>query len=47
VELLVRVGARLSAGEPLCILHTQTTGELDYALDYARRAQDIFQIKRG
>jgi thymidine phosphorylase len=47
VELLVRVGARLSAGEPLCILHAQTTGELDYALDYARRAQDIFQIERS
>jgi thymidine phosphorylase len=31
----VKIGDHVEAGDPLCTLHAQAPGELDYALDYA------------
>lgn len=44
VELHVRLGATVNAGEPLCTVHSQAPGELAYALDYAAANADIFEI---
>lgn len=46
IEMHVRLGAVLEAGEPLCTVCSETTGELQYALDYARDALAIFEIDR-
>lgn len=45
VELLVRVGQSVGRGDPLCLVHAQTRGELHYALDYAGANPDIFDIE--
>ncbi|HSM96888.1 MAG TPA: thymidine phosphorylase family protein [Rhizomicrobium sp.] len=45
VELLVRVGHHIAAGQELCIVHAESPGELDYALDYAAAHDDIFRIE--
>ena len=42
----VRLGAVLEAGEPLCTVYSETTGELQYALDYACDVLAIFEIDR-
>jgi thymidine phosphorylase len=47
VVLNVRLSDDLAAGQPLCTVHTQTVGELEYALDYSRRVEDIFCIERN
>ena len=44
VELHVKVGSTVTAGEPLCTVHAEATGELAYALDYAAAHPDIFTI---
>lgn len=44
VELHVRLGDRIARGMPLCTLHAETRGELDYALTYAQANPDIFHI---
>jgi len=46
VEMHVRLGAVLEAGEPLCTVYSETTGELQYALDYACDVLAIFEIDR-
>jgi thymidine phosphorylase len=46
IEMHVRLGAVLEAGEPLCTVCSETTGELQYALDYAREVLAIFEIDR-
>lgn len=35
VDLHVRLGDEIRVGDPICTLHAQSRGELDYALDYA------------
>jgi thymidine phosphorylase len=45
VELHVRLGDVVRAGEPLCTLHADTAGELNYALDYAASMSDIIGIR--
>lgn len=47
VELHVRLDETVSAGEPLCTLHADTSGELRYALDYASANPDIITIDQG
>jgi thymidine phosphorylase len=45
VELLVRLGDTIEAGQPLCLIHAETNGELSYALNYAFGAGEIFLIE--
>lgn len=44
VELNVMLGVRIVVGQPLCVVHAETPGELSYALDYAAANADIFEI---
>jgi thymidine phosphorylase len=44
VELHVRLGDVVSAGQPLCTVHADAPGELAYALDYATANLDIFTL---
>ncbi|WP_433994102.1 hypothetical protein [Afipia felis] len=44
VYLTTHLGTRVSAGEPLCILHAETPGALHYALDYAAANPDIIEV---
>jgi thymidine phosphorylase len=44
VSLHVRLGTRVAAGEPVCTVHAETPGELNYALDYAAANPDIVRI---
>ena len=45
VELHVKVGERVTIGEPLCTVHSESPGELAYALDYASKNQDIIEVQ--
>lgn len=45
VELLVRVGQRLVAGEPLYLIHAETGGELTYAATYAAARPHIVMVE--
>lgn len=47
VELHVKIGVSVSRGQPLCTVHAETPGELQYALDYATAAESIFAIAPG
>lgn len=44
VELLVKVGDLVSAGEPLAIVHAEAPGELDYAFEYAAGMANIISV---
>lgn len=44
VELHVRVGDRLAARQPLCTVHAEAPGELEYALNYAVANPDTISI---
>ncbi len=44
LELHVRTGDEVAAGTPLCTLHAQASGELEYAFSYAL-AHDPFGIQ--
>lgn len=44
LELLCRVGDTIVAGQPLFTLHAESSGELDYALAFARENEDIVAI---
>jgi thymidine phosphorylase len=46
VDLHVRVGDLVTAGQPLCTVHADTSGELAYALDYATANRDIVAISQ-
>ena len=41
VDLHVQLGDRIEAGQPICVVHADTPGELHYALDYAAANPDI------
>lgn len=45
LELHVRLGATVEKGQPLCTLHAEAPGELDYALNYAQANADIFTLR--
>jgi len=45
LRLNVRLGDRVSSGEPLLTLHAQTRAELTYALDYAAAVGDAITIE--
>ena len=44
VDFRLRLGDLVRAGEPVLHVHAQTAGELDYALAYAARNSDLFDI---
>jgi thymidine phosphorylase len=44
IELHVRLGERVEAGQPLFTLHAQAPGELDYALSYLAGIGDIVAV---
>jgi thymidine phosphorylase len=44
VYLTTQLGAHVASGEPLCIVHAQSPGELHYALDYAAANPDIIAV---
>jgi thymidine phosphorylase len=44
VDLHVRIGDAVAAGDPLYSVHAESPGELDYALDYATANRDVVYI---
>ncbi|WP_297185426.1 thymidine phosphorylase family protein [uncultured Porticoccus sp.] len=44
LDLHVRLGDRVEQGQPLFTLHTETTGELAYALEYLQTHPDVIRI---
>jgi thymidine phosphorylase len=44
IELHVRLGDKVSAGDPLCTVHAEARGELGYALDYVAANPNIISI---
>lgn len=44
IDLHVRVDDELEEGQPLCTVHAESRGELEYALTYAAANPDIFVI---
>lgn len=44
IDLHVQLGDHIEAGQPVCIVHADTAGELYYALDYAAANPDIVGI---
>ena len=44
VTMHAQLGASVVAGEPICTVHAETPGELNYALDYATANPDIIGI---
>jgi thymidine phosphorylase len=44
VEMRVQLGDDVVAGQPLCVVHASTPGELHYALDYAASNPDVVGI---
>lgn len=45
IELLTPVNANVEKGEPLFIVHSQTPGELDYAIATLQQEQDVMHIE--
>jgi thymidine phosphorylase len=45
LDLHVKLGDVVEAGQPLCTLHAASRGELNYALDYATANPDIVGIE--
>jgi len=44
VQMHVRLGDQVSRGQPLLTLHTETPGEMAYALEYVQRHNGLFLI---
>ena len=45
LELLVHLGDKVEKGAPLMILHAESTGELQYALDYYARHRQMIEVE--
>jgi thymidine phosphorylase len=45
VELHVKLGEQVIAGQPLCTVHAEAPGELTYALDYAAKNESMFDVQ--
>jgi thymidine phosphorylase len=43
--LHVRIGDRVDAGQPLFTVHSETPGELSYAMDYATAHMDMITLE--
>ncbi|WP_395021329.1 thymidine phosphorylase family protein [Dongia sp.] len=44
VHMECKLGHQVQAGQPFCVVHAETRGELEYALDYAAAHLDIFEV---
>ncbi len=44
LSLQTRVGEQVERGQPLCVIHAESAGELDYARGYALAHPDIFRL---
>ena len=44
LELHVKLDQRVRAGEPICTIHAESRGELEYALDYANAHAEVVGI---
>jgi hypothetical protein len=44
VELHVRLGDSVDRGQPLLTVHSQTPGELEYALDFQSRCPELIAV---
>ena len=47
LDLHVRVGDAVERGQPLFTVHAESKGELDYALEYLARQENIVVLERG
>lgn len=47
IELLTPIGAEIIVGQPLFVVHSETKGELDYAIKYLVRVPKVIQIKEN
>lgn len=47
LEIHVRLGVKVSAGEPLYTVHAETPGELDYSLDFALANGEIIEVREA
>lgn len=47
IDCRLRIGHHVVVGEPLFDVYAQTPGELDYALEYAAKHPDIFELEAG
>lgn len=45
IDLLVHLGDEVERGQPLMILHAETSGALQYALDYHARHRQIIEVE--
>lgn len=45
VDLHVRLGERVSRGQPLLTVHSQTPGELEYAMDFQARRPGLIAVE--
>ena len=45
LALATRVGATGARGDPLYVVHAETRGELDYALEYVAANPDIYRVR--
>lgn len=45
IDLHVRLGERVSRGQPLLTVHSQTPGELEYALDFHARRRGLLTVE--
>ncbi len=45
IDCRLRIGDSIRTGDPLFHVHAQTSGELDYAMEYAAAHPDIFLIE--
>lgn len=44
LDMHVKLDQRVAAGEPICTIHAESSGELGYALDYANAHPDVVGI---
>jgi thymidine phosphorylase len=44
LEIHVKLGQIVTAGDPICVVHAESRGELDYALEYAGAHADIVGV---
>ena len=45
VDCRIKLGAAVARGEPLYEIHAESPGELAYAVDYAKRQHDLFEVR--
>ena len=45
IELLAHLGDVVDKGEPLLTLHAETSGALQYALDYHARHRQVIEVE--